>query len=318
MLSAALAFLLGVGVLAYFISPAEWVLAVRAVKPSDLLWSTVFFFAGCIAMSERWRACLAYRVGFFKAFHSLGIALAGNLLIPGRSGEPLRVYALAERGLPAEFSTSAVVQERLADQLFRLAFLVLALILGGSGSKSGANFRLLGILLATVAVFAAIGLMIRYRLALARTSGQWIGRLPKLTPELVERFVRNTLADLSTMWSRPGGPQALVWGALSFGLLTVHTNFILSSFFGAGSFTLACVAMAFATPTTSGKPGYYHFLLVASLMVFSAEKSLALKAAVVLHLYQGIFYVLWGVVGWYLLRAGSRINVPEAAAAPLR
>jgi hypothetical protein len=316
-LSALAAFLLGVGVLAYFISPSEWVLAVRAVKPSDLLWSTVFFFAGCIAMSERWRACLSYRVGFFKAFHSLGIALAGNLLIPGRSGEPLRVYALAERGLAAEFSTSAVVQERLADQLFRLAFLVLALILGGSG-KSGANYRLLGILLATVAMFAAIGLMIRYRLALARTSGQWIGRLPKLTPEVVERFVRNTLVDLSTIWSRPGGPQALVWGALAFGLFTVHTNFILSSFFGPGSFTLACVAMAFATPTTSGKPGYYHFLLVASLMVFSAEKAPALNAAVVLHLYQGIFYVLWGVVGWYLLRGGSRINVPEAAAAPLR
>jgi hypothetical protein len=318
MLSAVAALLLGVGVLAYFISPADWVVAVRQVKPSDLLWSTVFFLAGCVAMSERWRACLSYRAGFFASFWSLGIALVGNLLIPGRSGEPLRVYALAERGLPAELSTSGVVQERLADQLFRILFLALALILGGASGQPGANYRLLGILLATIAVFALLGLMIRYRIALARTSGNWIGRLPKLEPHLVEKFVRNTLADLATMWSRPGGPQALVWGALSFGLLAVHANFILSSFFGAGSFTLACVCMAFAPSTTSGKPGYYHFLLVASLMVFSAAKEPALKAAVVLHLYQGIFFTLWGVIGWFCLRSSAAISVPEVGVEPPR
>jgi hypothetical protein len=305
-------------VLAYFISPSEWVAAVRRVDPHDLFWATVFFFAGCLAMSERWRACLAYRVGFFQAFHSLGIAMAGNLLIPGRRGEPLRVYALAERGLPAELATSAVVQERLADQLFRIIFLVVALVLGGSNGRPGANLRLLGILLATVAVFAVIGLMVRYRIALARKSGLWIGRLPKLTPELVEKFVRNTLTDLATMGTRPGGPQALVWGALACGLLTVHTNYVLSSFFGPSSFTLACVAMAFAMPTASGKPGYYHLLLTAALMVFSAAREPALQAAVVLHLYQGIFYTLWGAVGWPVLRGGSRINVPADAVKPPR
>jgi hypothetical protein len=317
LLSAVGAFLLGMAVLAYFIRPSDWVKAVLAVKPHDLLWSSVFFLAGCLAMSERWRACLAYRAGFAQAFHSLGIAMAGNLLIPGRSGEPLRVYALAQRGLPAELSTSAVVQERLADQLFRIIFLVLALLLSGS-SAQGANYRLLGILLGTVGLFALIGLMVRYRLALARHSGRWIGKLPKLHPDMVETFVRNTLTDLATMGSRPGGPQALLWGALAWGLLAVHTNYVLSSFFGPGSFTLACVAMAFATPTTSGKPGYYHVLLTASLMVFSAPREPALQAAVVLHLYQGVFYTLWGVVGWPLLQGGARISVRGDEAIPPR
>lgn len=302
------------GVLAYFISPAEWVKAVKAVSTHNLVWSTVFFLAGCIAMSERWRACLGYRVGFWPAFHSLGVAMAGNLLIPGRSGEPLRVYALANKGLPAELSTSAVVQERLADQLFRIVFLVLALLLGGASEKAAANYRLLGILTATVALFAGLGLMVRYRMALARSSGRLIGRLPKLTPDLVEKFVRNTLTDLATMGTRPGGPQALVWGALAWGLLAVHTNYVLTSFFGPSSFTLACVAMAFGTPTTSGKPGYYHVLLTASLMVFSAAKQPALQASVVLHLYQGIFYTLWGAVGWPLLRDGARISSPAGGA----
>lgn len=306
--------LLAVGVLAYFISPAQCVAAVRAVPAHDLGGATLFFLAGCAALAQRWRACLSYRLGFARAFHSLGIAMAGNLLIPGRSGEPLRVYALAARGFPAELSTSGILQERLADQLFRIAFLVLALLLGGAGGgKSRADYQLLGILLGTLALFGGLGLMIRYRIALARTTGKWVGRLPKLSPQMVEQFVHSTLTDLAGLRSRPGGVQSLIWGALGWGLMTVHTNFVVDAFFGPGCFTLTCVAMAFATPTTAGKPGYYHLLLVASLMVFKAARGPALQAAVVLHLFQGVVFTLWGVAGWFLLRAGGPISVHEVA-----
>lgn len=314
MLSAFFGFVLGMLLLAYFISPSQWLVAVRQVSISNLLWASFFFFLGCLAMTERWRACLAYRMSMVPAFHSLGVAMAGNLLIPGRSGEPLRVYAVAQQGFPADLATSAVLQERLGDQLFRLLFLALALLIAEADGQTGANYRLLGIVLGTLGVFAAIGLMVRYRIALARSSGRWLGKLPKLTPETVEAFVRNTLTDLSTMWSRPGGRQALVWGALSFGIFLVSTNFVLQSFFGSESFVMACVVMAFAPPTASGKPGYYHFLLTASMMVFSADKELALKAAVVLHFFQGIVYPIWGAAGWFLLRSGGAINVREDAA----
>lgn len=311
---AVLLLLLALGVLAYFISPAQWVAAVRAVPPQDMLGATVFFLAGCLALIQRWRACLAYRLGFLESSHSLGIAMAGNLLIPGRSGEPLRVYALAAKGFPADISTSGIVQERLADQIFRIAFLILALLLGGVGGKARADYQLLGILLATVGLIASLGLMIRYRIALARVTGRWMGRLPKLTPELVESFVRNTLTDLAGMRTRPGGMQSLVWGALAWGLMAVHVNFVIEAFFGPGSFTLTCVAMAFATPTTAGKPGYYHFLLVASLMVFKAARGPSLQVAVVLHLFQGLFFTLWGIAGWFLLKGGQRISVPVVVA----
>lgn len=317
MLSAFFAFVLGMGLLAYFISPSEWLTAVHQVKRTDFLWGTGVFLMGCLAMAERWRACLGYRTTYVPAFHTLGIAMAGNLLIPGRSGEPLRVYALAERGFPAEIATSGVVQERLADQLFRLVFLILSLLLAGVNGGPGANMRLLAILVGTIAVFAIIGLMVRYRIALARSSGRWFGRLPRLSADLVENFVRNTLTDLATMGSRPGGLQALVWAALCFAIFLVHTNFILDSFFGADSFLMACVVMSFAPPTAAGKPGYYHFLLTASMVVFGAERDVALRAAVVLHFYQGFVYTIWGVAGWFFLRRGPRLGLLERAGVPL-
>jgi uncharacterized protein (TIRG00374 family) len=266
-------------------------------------------------MSQRWRACAGYRIGFLPAFHSLGVAMAGNMLIPGRTGEPLRVYALARRGLPAEISTSAIVVERLADQLFRIVFFVLALLLGGNG---GADQRLLGVLLGTMGLVSGLLLLVRYRVAVSRVSGHWIGKLPRLQPEMVERFVRNTLHELATVWKRPGAPQALIWSALAWGLLAVHVNFILASLFGPASFTLACVAMAFGTPTAAAKPGYYHLFLVASMMVFMAPRALSLQAAVVLHLFQVIFYTLWGALGWTCLKQGPPLNVRVDGEGPPR
>lgn len=310
-LSALALFGLGLAFLAYFIAPQQWVASVRVVPGQSLVSAAFFFAAGCLAASQRWRACLAYRVSFSQAFYSLGVANGGNLLIPGRSGEPLRVYALVKRGLPAEFATSGVVQERLADQIGRIAFFALAMVL--APMKSSAHHRMLGILVGTIALFALTGLMIRYRRVLAHYSARTLGRLPLLSPALIERFVRDTLADLASMGSRPGGVQALVWGGLTWGLFTVHTELILAHFFGAASLVMSLVTMAFGTPTAAEKPGYYHFLVVASMMIFSAPKELALRASVVLFFYQGFFYVLWAVIGWYRLRAQGLL-APSGAA----
>ena len=42
------------------------------------------------------------------------------------------------------------------------------------------------------------------------------------------------------------------------------------------------------------------------MVVFGAEREVALRAAVVLFFYQAVFYPLWGAAGWLLLRSGPR------------
>ncbi len=316
MLSAVLALLLGFGVLAYFIPPHEWIQALEEVPRPYLLGSVALFLMGCLTVSLRWRACLAYRIGYMEAFHSQGIAMGGNLLIPGRTGEPLRVYALARRGLPAEFATSAIVQERLADQLFRLLFFAAALMVGGAGgAKEDTDFRLLGIVLTTLALFGLLALMIRYKMAMADFSGRWLGRLPKVNADTVERFVRETLTDLATVWSRPGGPAAAGWGLLGWLFFLGHMMCLFPVFFGAKSLYFALIAMCFGSPTSAGKPGGYHLVNTAVLVAFSAGKAAALKAVVVIYLFQTLIYSLWGIVGWFALRPGLT-NDPEDGVGP--
>ena len=302
--------MIGFGALAYFSPPSEWIAALGQVPRQNLALGGGLFACGCLSISIRWRACLSYRVSFLQAFHSQGIAMAGNLLIPGRSGEPLRVYALAQRGLPAEYATSGVVQERLADQLFRVLLFATALMLGGSGGRQSADYRLLGIILATLALFGVLALLVRYHLAVASFSGRWLGRLPKLNASTVERFVRSTLLDLALMWTRPA---ALVWGGVAWLFYTAHMSTVLEAFFPNDGLEMACVCMSFGSPTTSGKPGGYHLVLVAAMMAFSADKGIALKAAVVLFLFQVAFYSLWGVASWFALKAGPKLTAPVGA-----
>lgn len=305
MFSAVIALLIGFGLLAYFIPPREWVQAVTEVPRPYLAGSLALFLVGCLTISLRWRACLAYRIGYMEAFHSQGIAMGGNLLIPGRTGEPLRVYALARRGLPAEFATSAIVQERLADQLLRLIFFAAALMVGGAGgAHHDTDFRLLVIILTTLALFGLLALAIRYRIAMADFSGRWLGRLPKVNADTVERFVRETLTDLATVWTRPGGPAAAAWGLLGWLLFLAHMMCLFPAFFGAKSLYFALIAMSFGSPTSAGKPGGYHLVNTAVLVAFSAGKAAALKAVVVIYLFQTLIYTIWGIVGWFALRPG--------------
>ncbi len=311
MLSAVGALLLGFGLLAYFISPKEWLAALKEIPGPTLGFSGGLFLLGCLAISLRWRACLAYRIGFLEAFHSQGIAMGGNLLIPGRTGEPLRVYALARRGLPAEFATSAIVQERLADQLFRVLFFAVAMMVGGANGAEDTDFRLLAIIVTTLLVFGGLMLMIRYRMAMANFSGKWLGRLPKVNADTVERFVRETLTDLATVWSRRGGPPALAWGLLAWLFYWAHFVLIFFVFFGGKSWILALIAMTFGSPSSAGKPGGYHLVNTAVLVAFSAGQEAALKAVVVIYLFQTLVYSVWGIASWFALRPTSALSSPE-------
>ena len=138
MLSVVAAVVLGMSSLLIFLTPQEITDAFWHLDLRNFGLSLGLFLLGCLVTAERWRACLSYRATRSQAFHTMGICHAGNLLIPGRIGEPLRVFLLAELDVPAEYGTSGVVQERLADQLLRVLFIAAAIVLAGVGGGGSA------------------------------------------------------------------------------------------------------------------------------------------------------------------------------------
>jgi Lysylphosphatidylglycerol synthase TM region len=297
-ISIVVALTLGLASLLIFLTPQQIMESFVELKSRDLLYSMAFFFLGCWITVERWRALLSFRAGRRECFHTMGVAHAGNLLIPGRIGEPLRIFLLTRLGVAAEYGTSALVQERLADQMLRVVFLAGTILLIGMSGGGGLASRLVGVSIVTVMMAIALGLLIRHRRAVADKIGDWLGKLPWLKSEAVASYVFRTLTDLSESWVHPGGKKALLWGLLAWLVFAVHTKFILDSFFSANTLAMAFILLAFSPATAPTQPGFFHGLALAALMMAGAEKVPALQAAVVLHMIQMIFLTLWGVFSW--------------------
>lgn len=297
----AVALLLGTGSLLLFLTPAQILESVSLVSWQRLGQSYLFFLLGALAAVLRWRACLNFRVSTADAFHSVGVALGANLHIPGRVGEPLRVFCLTRRGLAAEYGTSGLVQERLWDQIFRVVFFAFALVLGGLSDGADLSARLTGIVVVTVGLLLALVFLIHFRERVSKVLGSWFGRIPKLSSEGVEGFVFTTLGDLAESRRRPGSPKALIWGLLCWGLFMIHTQLILEAFLPGDTLALAAVLMATVSPTAPTQPGLFHGVALATLLLFSADRTLALQAIIVLHLMQTLFFSVWAMTSWFIL-----------------
>lgn len=286
--------------------------AVSAVRIQNWIFSVFFFALACLTASERWRACLSFRVGKKEAFYSLGAAMAGNLWFPGRMGEPMRVYLLTRCGLAGEYGTSGVVKERLADQVLRLLFMSLALVLITMKGGQASTGRLMGGLAATTILFLLLKLAIRSHQWLASLASRLAEKTPLLNPQKVSRIVQGTLLDLADTWSQPGGKRSVVLGLLTWLFFTLHTEHILSSFVSQETFAMALLLMALTPATAPTQPGIFHGLAVASLVLAGCDKEPALLAAVVLHLCQVVLFTIWGVLGWWVLsHSGSEPSDPE-------
>lgn len=298
----ALALLAGTASLLIFLTPAEIRDSFAVMNPTALSYSMVFFFLGLILSVERWRACLNYRGTWWESFHTLGVASAGNIFIPGRIGEALRVFLLARRGVGAEYGSSGLIQERLGDQMLRVVFIAVVILTLGLSSGQSLGSRMWAVCTATAAAFAALILVVRHRREVSREAGRWIGKLPRLTPEMVSGYVDRTLDDLAHSWEHPGSKMAVVWGTLAWLAFTVHTMYVLEPFFGHDTLIMSLLIMALTPATAPTHPGVYHGLCLAALGILGVERIPALQAAIVLHMIQMVVYTVWGLFGWWLLQ----------------
>jgi len=305
-LSALGAVVLGMASLLIFLTPQQISEAFLELDRQDFAFSSLLFLLGCWITAERWRACLSYRASRWKSFHTMGVCHAANILIPGRAGEPLRVFLLAQLDVPAEYGTSGLVQERLADQVLRVVFVGATIMVVGVAGGEEMGSRLLGISLATAVSVGVIVTVVKSRKSVARTLGIWLGRLPKLTREVVEKFTLNTLTDLGAAWSRPGGKRALFWGLAAWVIFAFHTDLILASYFKHDTLAYALLILAFAPATAPTQPGLFHGMALGAMLMLGADKVSALQGAVVIHIMQMVVFSLWGLLSWFAIARALR------------
>lgn len=250
------------------------------------------FFLGCAMMAkvERWALLLGRNGRTLRKplWVALLVGYMGNVILPGRLGEVVRAYVLAERTtitMPQALST--VVVEKVLDIGTILAFLLvlsmmmpLAPWLSRAGLVGGIVFVGLCVVLGVV-IMAGNGLLIwleclRRRVPTRLADGPWWS------------WGRSFILGFASLRSASVAVRTIIWSILSWSLgglvnLCVLWGFGIKPLLPAAVLTLVVTNLGMALPSAPGYIGMHHYLSTLALSAFAVPLDVALAYAIVVH-----------------------------------
>ncbi|MDQ5840197.1 MAG: flippase-like domain-containing protein [Chloroflexota bacterium] len=278
------------------------------------------------AQALRWRR-IAHAAGMDLPWHSfLRMVICGvavNNVVPGRPGEILRGYWLAqESGAPAARAFSTVIVDRVSDVFVLVAGLLISYPFVPHPSW------LRDLVMAALAVSVAIAFVlfacrfwVRHRARGGRTVPDWV-RSHWLGQQL-SRLVRGAAATVN-------GRVALVITGLS---VLAWSGFVLSAWLIARAlgievtpvelvFVTAVVNLGVAIPSSPGFIGTYQWLCVSALGLFGVGRPEAFAFSVLL---QAVWFIPTTLAGFVLLamrasrwRSSRRVATPGTGTQAVR
>lgn len=268
----------------------------------DVRWWTVPPSLAALALGVwlrvlRWRALFLgeTRPPFGATARALLAGLLGNVLLPARAGEAVRVVVLSrETGTSrAEVIATAVV-ERLFDILALLVLLFLAAPFLPRVSWLGAAAVAAAVVAAVLALAAVV---------LARGDDRPLRRLLRLLPFVTdERAAAWAAEGVRGLVSIRRAHVALRVFALTLAswlVLAGSTTILLLGFrlgvgYDAGLLVVVAANLALVLPSSPGSVGPFEAAVLVALSAFGIDSSRALSYALVLHAENLFPYILAG------------------------
>jgi uncharacterized protein (TIRG00374 family) len=282
-------------------------------------------YAGIGVRAYRWHVLMrpVAPISTREIFPALIIGYAANNILPLRTGELVRAWALEQRyGVRKTATLATIAVERLFDGVTMLLFI------GGAAMVIGLTAELQHVALIAAAVFAvAIGGMVALLVSGGlrdRLLQLMLKPLPAALATRVEQMAEAFLGGLGVLSRRRdltivAVTSLLAWSCEAAMYWTVAQSFgtPLSS---AMSFTAAYLTTAIgnlATLVPSG-PGYVGTfeagVLLAVNGALGVPRGLALSYAVLLHVILWLPVTIWGAIEWWRVSLlGKRhISMSEA------
>lgn len=280
--------------------------AMLAARVGLLILATLVTLQTYLLRAQRWRIILAPigPASFRHAFRTTVIGFAANFLLPARVGEVLRPYLLARREhLDPAAAFATIIVERLLDLCTVLMLFAFALVT--LGSAIGTETRTAGGLaaLASVAGFVLLFVLAGHPERLGRWAGRAARRLPASFAEKVEHLVQTFIRGLRVMRSPAHLAVALAWSvalwlSIALGVFLASRAFDLTMPFVGSFLVVGYLTVGVAAPTPGAAGGFHAAYRLALQQFFGADPSVALAAAIVLHLLSlvpvtllGLFYM---------------------------
>ncbi len=284
----------------------------RALQTADfslLLLASLLLLLGLLFYTMRWRLLLGNKPTLLQTFHASNIGHAGNIIVPARAGEAMRIVVLGRGGAVSYTeATSSFVVERLFEQLLRLLALVAAVAVGaGIELTPGTIIGGAGVL---VGAFAAIYGLVRRR---EQVLASWPRRLARL-PRLTEDGARRTLTDLLDNLTAVSEPRQLAlvmavsllaWGCF-WGFFYATLLALGQGFQAADRLAVSLGALALSPPSAPTQPGIFHASVVVPLAAVGFDEVALTAYAVLLHILEIVWMI--GLALWGFLQTGVSVG----------
>jgi uncharacterized protein (TIRG00374 family) len=286
----------------------NWHSAWRALERCDAWWlipAMAAFAAQTVLRAMRWRSLFArgHRPPRRPVMAATMIGYLFNNIMPARAGEAARVVALTQSTTtPAAEIVGTVVVERVYDVLA-----VLLIFFCASPWLPHEKWFTAAAILAGVAV-AGLGVVIWVLAVHGDRPLLWmvrpLGRLPRLTPERVEREAAALAQGLSGLREHRVALEALLWSLAAWMTAALWAWFVLLSFgasisvqgFGAGVLVTVVIGLSMIIPSPPAAVGVFEAAGVLALHAYRVPASTALPYALVLHVSNFVPLVVVGAI----------------------
>ncbi|MCS7051047.1 MAG: flippase-like domain-containing protein [Thermomicrobium sp.] len=298
----------------------------RALRDANYWWlvpAVLAYFLSVAVRSLRWSVLLrpVCRASPVEVFPIIAIGYMANNVLPFRTGEVLRAYALSRRfGASTTGTLATIVVERLLDGLTMVAFILVASVAVVLDSA------LRHVLLVAAGVFLPT-LMVALVAARWQRAGALLEQVIRLAPTRVrpraERMVRSGFDGIAALRHGSSLGQVIFFSVIAWLFEAAMYGLVARGFGLDLSVALVLLATAAANLATliPSSPGYIGPFEAGIVLVLSGLAGLprasAFSYAIVLH---GALYVpitLVGLAFWWQHQLGwsslRRTSVEEAS-----
>lgn len=290
--------------------PAEIADALSRVDWRYLPLALVLLYTGIAVRAFRWHILLrpVRDIPTREVFPILIIGYAANNILPLRTGELVRAWALGQRyGVRKTAALATIAVERLFDGLTMLLFV------GGAATVIGLTAELQHVALVAAVIFAValigMGVLLAGGALRDRLLRLALAHLPDPLAARVERMADSFLAGLGVL-SRRGDlvlvtvTSIVAWSFEASMYWTVARAFgdpLAAAMTPSGALlTTAIGNLATLVPSGPGYVGTFEAgVLLAVNGALGISRGLALSYAVLLHVILWLPVTVWGAIEWW-------------------
>lgn len=295
---------------------AVWQILTEETNVWWLFVSLVPILLSHVLRGLRWLQTLepiGYRPRPINSVLSIYVAYASNILIP-RVGEVSRCGVLTKYdGVPFSKALGTLVAERIVDFIIAFSFCSIMLIFQSgklvaffdkTGTGDGGMVQIFKSPWFYVAIVAVVGVAVLVWRLIHRSKNKAATGVARTLDNFVEGFV--SLKNVRRLWLFVLY-TLLIWTCYYLEFYLCFYAFPFTDALGpsAGAVIFAAISVAIIIPTPNGA-GPWHFVVITLLGMYGVLEAQAASFALIVHTFQTVFVLLFGLTAWTLLQIINR------------